>query len=217
MLNPGSKPAQRQRRVHNEVEAGVAPKPVAWWKRSASWPLKIVTAAGVAIAAVAGGLGLLFQVEPSWEPCLGGSSASFTAAPVFPNVTYSHFLQYNVGATPASVEAVPNRGVRGAEVRFLYTAKSLRGDPLWLYATLVTVSPDGSVTGIDPTLDEFYEFKIVPNACTESGGYDVFVQPIPNTRQHYRIVLELYRGERLKAENVFQPRLALTETPVFQG
>jgi hypothetical protein len=176
-------------------------------------PVKVITAAGVLIAAVAGGVGLIFQFEPSWAPCLGGSSASFTAAPVFPNVTAGHFASMS-GATPAEIKNDAN--ARGAEVRFLYTTQSLRGDSLYLYATLVTVSPHGSATGIEPSLDEVQELKLVPDSCTESGGYDVFV-PIPHAGRRYRIVLELYRGVRVKALDQFQPRLALIETPVFQS
>jgi hypothetical protein len=206
---------QHRRRLQEEFR--VAPKPISWWKRTASWPLKIVTAAGVVIAAVAGALGLLFQFEPSLRRCQGGSRASFTAAPVFPNVVYRHFLYTNYGWSYEQIKNVAGNGVRGAEVRFLYAANSLRGDPLWLYATLVTVNPEGAVTGIVPSLDQKRQYAIVPTSCAESGGHDVFLAPIPNSRAHYRILLELYRGQHPSGQNAFQPRLALTETPVFRG
>jgi hypothetical protein len=51
---------------------------------------------------------------------------------------------------------------------------------------------------------------VTPDACSTSGGKDLFV-PIPDTRRRYRVVLELYREERL------QDRLALEETPIFSG
>jgi hypothetical protein len=193
----------------------VAPKPVSWWKESASVPLKVAAAVTVVVGAIAAILGLTFRFEPSWEPCVGGSRASFTAASVFPNVSGGEFGEAS-GATPNQMRGATNASARGAEVRFLYTAQSLRGDLLELYATLVRVSPGGAPTGIDTDFDEAQQLEIVPHGCSESGGYDVFLVPIPKSNQHYRIVLELYRGQRVTALDRFQPRLALIETPVFQ-
>ena len=49
-----------------------------------------------------------------------------------------------------------------------------------------------------------------PEACTEDGGKDVFMQ-IPEPGKRYSVVLELYRDKALKE------RIALTESGPFRG
>jgi hypothetical protein len=51
---------------------------------------------------------------------------------------------------------------------------------------------------------------VTPDACSETGGQDLFVQ-IPDRRKRYRVVFELHHGRDL------EDRLALAETPIFSG
>jgi hypothetical protein len=51
---------------------------------------------------------------------------------------------------------------------------------------------------------------VTPDACSETGGQDIFVQ-IPDRRKRYRVVLEMYRSGDL------EDRLALADTPIFSG
>jgi hypothetical protein len=61
-----------------------------------------------------------------------------------------------------------------------------------------------------PTENRVLDSQVTPHSCTETRGKDVFV-PIPNHRKRYRVVLELFRTEKL------DERLALLETPIFRG
>jgi hypothetical protein len=74
----------------------------------------------------------------------------------------------------------------------------------------VTIQPDGTLGAVVPLQDRALAMTVAPDACSEGGGKDLWVQ-IPDIRTRYRIVLELYRDED------FDDRLALAETPIFHG
>jgi hypothetical protein len=169
--------------------------------------MRVLTALGIIVPVLVGGTSLLFYVRPGLKPCLGGSSATFTGAPVFPHVRFRDHL-VRVGATRQRAAQEPN--LLGAEVRFSYRAKDLRGADLPLTWSLVNVERDGAVGAVVPGQDRALAMTVSPQACTETGGKDLFVV-IPAPQRRYRVVLELYRDAKR------DDRLALMETSVFHG
>ena len=168
---------------------------------------KTLAVAATAIAIATGAVALLFHVRPELQPCLGGARASFTGAPVFPQVGFRDHL-IREGTPREEVLKQPN--LIGAEVRFSYHVENLRGAELPLVWSLVTVRGDGIVTGVVPGEDRALALLVQPDRCSNSGGKDLFV-PIPARGEHYRVVLELYR-DVARAD-----RLDLFETATFQG
>ena len=168
--------------------------------------LKVLGAIVALITIAGGGLTLLFHVRPGLQPCIGGASATFTGAPVFPRMRYREYLLHE-GTPKQEIARQPDIG--GAEIRFSYRVNNLKGAVMPLVYTLVTVS-HGEATGIDPAQDRAPARLVNPDTCTETGGKDLFVS-IPDPKQHYRVVLELYRN-RDELD-----RLALFETPTFHG
>jgi hypothetical protein len=159
------------------------------------------------LAVLGGGSALLFSLRPGLKPCLGGSEASFTGVPVFPRVRFrDHLIRQGRPREQAAQE--PN--ILGAEVRFSYRIEGFRGAELPLTWSLVTIQPDGTLGAVVPLQDRALAMTVAPDACSEGGGKDLWVQ-IPDIRKRYRIVLELYRDED------FDDRLALAETPIFHG
>ena len=168
---------------------------------------KTLALVATAIAIATGGVTLLFHLRPELQPCLGGATASFTGAPVFPQVRFrDHLIREG---TPRE-EVLKQPDILGAEVRFSYQVENLRGAKLPLVWSLVTVRKDGIVTGVIPGEDRALALLVQPDRCSESGGKDLFV-PIPARGERYRVVLELYR-DVARAD-----RLALFETATFQG
>jgi hypothetical protein len=156
---------------------------------------------------LAAGVGLVFTLRPSLKPCVGASEAQFTGAPVFPHVRFRDHL-FRSGASRAKIAQEPN--IIGAEVRFSFRTDDLRGAKLPITWSLVAIERDGTLGAVVPGQDRELAMLVTPDACSENGGKDLFV-PIPDARRRYRVVLELYREERL------QDRLALEETPIFSG
>lgn len=170
-------------------------------------PLRVITAIGIVVSVLVGGSSLLLSLRPGLRPCLGGSTASFTGAPVFPHVLFrDHQIRMGVPREDAAKE--PN--LLGAEVRFSYRASDLRGAELPLTWSLVTVEKDGTLGAVVAGEDRALAMTVKPNACTENGGKDLWVL-VPSPRKRYRIVLELYQST--SRDN----RLALMETSIFHG
>ncbi len=172
---------------------------------------KTVAGTGAVIAAVAGAVGLLFQVDPRLAPCLGGRSATFTGSPVFPNYPYHQYLK-DLGEGGSSISRGPNPS--GAEIRYSYVADDLRGETLVLRETLVRLAKDGTIAAADTNPLDANDLApaatLVPTQCSQTSGGDIFVY-VPHTRGRFEIVLELFLGERLDT------RIALGETPPFDG
>lgn len=169
--------------------------------------LGVLTLLGVLITVLAGGTSLVFSLRPGLRPCLGESAASFTGAPVFPRIRYRDHLVHN--GVPRE-EAAKEPNLLGAEIRFSYQVEDFRGQRLPLIWSLVAVERDGTIGAIEPTQDRALAMVVTPDACTETGGKDLFVL-IPSPGKRYRVVLELYRSARR------DDRLALTQTAVFRG
>lgn len=163
--------------------------------------------AGAIIGVLVAGSGLLFTLAPSLKPCLGDSNASFTGAPVFPQMPFHDFL-VRTGTRKEDLADEPN--LIGAEVRFSFRTSGLRGSELRILWTLVAIERDDTLGAVDPQQDRALAMTISPEACTEDGGSDVFVQ-IPARGKRYRVVLEIYRDRKL------EDRVALTETDPFRG
>jgi hypothetical protein len=169
--------------------------------------LRVITAIGILVSVLVGGSSLLLSLRPGLRPCLGGTNASFTGAPVFPHVGFRDH-QIRVGESRQDAAKEPN--LLGAEVRFSYRASDLRGAELPLTWSLVTVEKDGALGAVVPGEDRALAMTVKPDACTENGGKDLWVL-IPDSRKRYRIVLELYQS------TTRDNRLALMETPIFHG
>ena len=164
--------------------------------------------AGVALVTLAGGsIALLFQLRPDLQPCIGGANAEFTGAPVFPQ-SFRDF-QLSENRSKQEVAHVP-ADLDGVEVRFSYRADNLKNEHLRFYSSLVTVGRSGEVNGVVSAENRELQLSINPNTCAQSSGKDAFVL-IPDHKKRYRLVLELYKG------TTFDNRLALYETPTFQG
>lgn len=171
-----------------------------------------------AIVAVAGGvIGLVFKLDPSLSPCLSGSGATFTGAPVFPQYPYQQFLVDRGMSLREALKIVPDP--TGVEIRFSYRAEDLRGQKLRLVVTLERVDRDGTARAavLSPFGNNYvgdtgevtnYPLTVGPK-CSEVGGGLIFTQ-LPQTRGHYDAILELSLGQP-------QDRIALTRTPIFDG
>jgi hypothetical protein len=177
---------------------------------------KAVATAAAIVALVAGAVGLTLRFDPGLAPCLGGHGATFTGAPVFPNYAYQQFLIDN-GMSRRQASTYPDP--TGIEIRYSYHAEDLRAQALLLQATLVSVDRDGGIhaTVLSPFGNDQVgatgetvqtAFSVGPR-CSEIGGSSIFMQ-LPQGRGHYQTVLELFLGHD---EN----RLALTQTPIFDG
>jgi len=168
--------------------------------------LKLLGAAVALVTLVGGGVTLLFQLRPGLQPCIGGASAEFTGAPVFPQRLHAFLFSQNTAKQ--AIGRQPD--LDGVEVRFTYRAQNLKGAHLQLYSSLVTIGSHGDVSGVVPEENRVLQLPINPDTCTQTGGKDAFV-PIPEHGKRYRLVLELYRG------STFDDRIALFETPTFHG
>jgi len=169
--------------------------------------MRPIKALAVIVPLLVAGLGLVYTVRPSLKPCVGASQAEFTGVPVFPHVRFRDHL-YRSGATRAEIEQEPN--IVGAEVRFSYRTKDLRGAKLPITWSLVSIERDGTLGAVVRGQDRALAMLVTPDSCSETGGKDLFV-PIPDPKKRYRVVLELYREQQLR------DRLALEETPIFSG
>jgi hypothetical protein len=169
--------------------------------------MRFVKALAVIVPLLVATLGLVFTIRPGLKPCVGASVAEFTGAPVFPRVHYRDHL-YHTGASRSVIRGEPD--VVGAEVRYSFKVDDLRGAKLPIRWSLVSVEKDGTLGAVDRTQDRKLATLVTPDACSETGGQDLFVQ-IPDRRKRYRVVLELYRSRDL------EDRLAFEETPVFSG
>jgi hypothetical protein len=165
----------------------------------------LALATGVVTLAAAA-IGLAFTLDPGLKPCLGATSASFTGLPVFPRVPFRDYLVRN--GTPKE-EVVKEPNLLGAEVRFSYDAHDLRGKTLIVNWSLISIERDGTLGAVVPGQDRALAMTINPDACSVTGGKDLFVQ-IPFPGRRYRVVLELFRGR-------LNDRLALAQTAPFRG
>jgi hypothetical protein len=170
--------------------------------------MRVLKTLAVIVPLVVAGVGLVFTLRPSLRPCVGATAAEFTGAPVFPRVRFRDHLIRSKNYTPAEAALEPN--LLGAEVRISYRTEDLRGGALPLTWSLVAIEKDGTLGAVIRGQDRALATEVTPDACSESGSHDQFVQ-IPDRKRRYRVVLELYRDE------AFQQRLALEETPIFSG
>jgi hypothetical protein len=168
---------------------------------------RFLTFVGLFVTVLGGSSGLLFALKPSLKPCLGGDEASFTGAPVFPRVDFREHL---VRTGVRREEAAQEPRLLGAEVRFSYQTSGFRGRELPVTWSLVVIERDGTLGPVVRGQDRALATNIEPTSCSEIGGTDLFVQ-IPNAGKRYRVVLELYRDQRL------DDRLGLTQTVIFRG
>jgi hypothetical protein len=83
------------------------------------------------VTLVGGAVTVLFQLDPTLEPCIGGAGTQFTSVQVIPNYPLSQYLLDELGYVPSQPAPVV-----GAEVRYTYTADNLSGNQIVLYGTL---------------------------------------------------------------------------------
>jgi hypothetical protein len=169
---------------------------------------RTLTVGGVIISVMAGGVSLLFTLQPDLKPCLGDSDAEFTAAPVFPQTSLHAFLRRSDLSNAELRDVVEQRG---AEIRFSYHTDGLRERELAVTSTLLTIEADGTLGRVVEGHDRKPQFQFEPGSCSETGGNDVFVEIPEGARRRYQIVLDLFRDEQLA------DRIALTRTAVFRG
>jgi hypothetical protein len=177
------------------------------------------------VTLVGGAVTVLFQLDPTLEPCIGGAGTQFTSVQVIPNYPLSQYLLDELGYVPSQPAPVV-----GAEVRYTYTADNLSGNQIVLYGTLEAVTRDGDVAfppistanwvpdedlvpqRTFPTNLHAPPRIVAPSKCSEqsSGLYWMVLPPSPHPHR-YRILLELYRGPH----GVFNDRVGVGETPSF--
>ena len=163
------------------------------------------------ITAVTGIVTFVFaDIDPRLAPCLDGADASFTGAPVFPHTSYEKYEE-DLGMPPAKAKRLYSHFPAGDEVRYSIHTSDLRGQALYLYTTLVKVNRDGTIDKVVRGQDLVYQFKDIPNDCSQDEGAAILVVPPPGGRSRYRIILELYLGP------TFYERLALSETATFDS
>jgi hypothetical protein len=84
---------------------------------------KLLAVVVTLVTLVGGTATVLFQLDPSLEPCVGGSGARFTSIQVFPKYPLTQYLRdVNHGQTPAGVPTLV-----GAEIRYNYSTSNLSG------------------------------------------------------------------------------------------
>jgi hypothetical protein len=177
------------------------------------------------VTLVGGTVTVLFQLNPSLEPCIGGSAATFTSVEVAPNYPLAQYLRdVNHGQTPPGLPPLI-----GAEIRYNYSTSNLSGNDIRLYTTLQEVLPNGDVRappGPPPSTTSSENLQqqhgvpgqpppvVTPNKCSQdSSGFNWMELPQNQRGQHhrYRIVLEFYRGPA----NTFTDRVGVGETAIF--
>jgi hypothetical protein len=176
------------------------------------------------VTLVGGVVTVLFQVDPTLEPCVGGAGLTFTAVDVVPDYLLPQYMSdINNGNVPSNVS-----NFVGAEVRYNYSTSNLSGNDLRLYLTLQQIEPDGDIAalpGPPPGVDSPTNLQsqvgvpgqppnpVTPDRCSEaSSGLDWIQLPPPAGRhRRYRIVLEFYRG----ALDSFSDRVGVSTTPIF--
>jgi hypothetical protein len=176
----------------------------------------LVTLIGATVA-------VLFRLDPSVEPCIGGARATFSSVEVAPNYLLAqYFRDINPTLTPQGVSPLV-----GAEIRYSYSTSNLSGKNIRLYATLQRIAPDGDVSAppgppTGPTSSENLQRHVglpnqalpvvTPNQCSQdSSGLDWIELPSSHHPRRFRVVLELYQG----AEGIFNHRVGVGETPIF--
>jgi hypothetical protein len=168
---------------------------------------KLLAALGSVVTLIAGAAGLVFLFAPDKRPCLGDKSAAFVDAPVVPHVSYRDHL-IRSGVTYANAREQPDR--TGAEVRFTFETRGYRGNELPITYSLFQVEPSGVLRSVVLGQDRAPAMTVRPSHCGDRGGHDLFIR-IPERNQRYRVLLELFRDERL------DDRLDIIETEVFRG
>jgi hypothetical protein len=174
-------------------------------KRNDGGFLKIGLLATV-VAIVSGVVALVFVLKPTPKPCSGGARATFTRARVVPHMRYREYL---IRQGERKEDAAKEQDHRGAEIHYSYRADNLRGSQLPLVWSLFTIKTDGTLGPVVPTEDRALATAVTPDACSESGGQDLFVRT--PSRGRYRVQLELYRN----AEH--NDRLALRGALTLRG
>jgi hypothetical protein len=166
---------------------------------------------------------LIFQVDPTLVPCIGGGQATFTGVVVVPDYTLQQYISdVNNGNVPDNVPPTV-----GAEVRYSYSASNLSGNHLRLYTTLEQVAPNGDMMappsppgGVLSSANLQSQVGlpgqpvpvVTPDRCSlDSSGLDWVYLPSARPRHRYRILLEFYRGGRQD----FTDRVGVGMTPVF--
>lgn len=173
----------------------------------------------VTLVTLSGGVvTLLFQVDPTLEPCIGSSGATFTGVEVFTAYPYTQYAA-DLGLNPHGYASTP-----GVEVRYNYQLNNLSGAKPVLRGTLQQVASDGRITvprlnGVlahvyrqetnESTGQALHKF-VRPNRCSQ-GGSGIFWMPVTwvPAHRHYRIVLELFDGPTVS------DRVGVGVTPMF--
>jgi hypothetical protein len=180
------------------------------------------------VTLIGGTVTLLFKVDPSLEPCIGGAGATFTSVQVVPRYPLVQYIRdVNNGRVPQGLPPLT-----GAEIRYSYSASNLSGNDVRLYATLEQILPNGDITAPPgpppgPTNSENLQAQVGPqgflgpqqshpgvtlNKCSQdTSGLDWILLPRARHRHRYRVVLELYKG----AANSFTDRVGVGDTPTF--
>jgi hypothetical protein len=195
---------------------------LAWLLTSLGKVLGVVIAL---VTLIGGTVTVLFQLEPSLEPCIGGSDATFTSVQVASDYSLPQYLRdVNHGQTPPDLPYLI-----GAEIRYNYSTSNLSGHDVRLYATLQEVLPNGDISappGPPPgsTSSENLQSQVgvpgqpppvvTPNKCSQDSSGLNWIELPQSHRGHlhrYRIVLEFYRGPA----NTFTDRVGVGETAIF--
>jgi hypothetical protein len=171
------------------------------------------------VTLIGGVVTVLFRVDPTLEPCIGSSGATFTAVQVFTAYPYTQYAA-DLRLNPNDYAPTP-----GVEVRYNYQLNNLSGAKPVLRGTLQQVASDGRITvpQLNGLLARVYLQQtnqsagqalhkfVTPNRCSQ-GGSGIFWMPVTSVvpaHHHYRVVLELFDGPTLA------DRVGVGVTPIF--
>ena len=174
----------------------------------------------VTLVTLSGGVvTLLFQVDPTLEPCIGTSGATFSGVQVFTAYPYTQYAA-DLGLNPHDYYPTP-----GVEVRYNYQLNNLSGAKPVLRGTLQQVDLKWShhrapaqrlLAGVylketNLSAGQALHRFVRPNRCSQ-GGSGIFWMPVTSVapaHHHYRVVLELFDGPTVSE------RVGVGVTPMF--
>jgi hypothetical protein len=191
-------------------------------------PGKALAITGAVLAAAGTAIGILFQVDPRLQPCLGGTSASITVTVIpMSAITYDQYHGYALsGVNPSNTNGTLNRKrevkwmswsrseSRALVADTIYTLNTsdFRGHTLQIAYSILPIDRHGAVGTV--TNYRVAGAPFVPTNCTDQRGFDIPIQNLTPTRT-YKLLLEVF-DQTHTAPLLSENRITYTESNTFR-